>query len=119
MQLYWLPSATVDNLWPAVTGPVSWFEYLWRIAAEGRAGVRDMDTKTKKYCGKKIAETLKNILHQLHLGGKQKSKKIIGDEQVRLFIFYVYIIFFHFIICFSQVSLSFSATAPTFYFWSA
>ena len=53
-----------------------------------------MDTKTKKYCGKKIAETLKNILHQLNLGGKQNSKKIIDDKQVRLYIFYVYIIFY-------------------------
>ena len=59
--------------------------------------MRDMDTKTKKYCGKKIAETLKNILHQLHLGGKQKSKKIIGDKKVRLYIFYVYIIFYIFV----------------------
>ena len=77
-----------------------------------------MDTKATKYCGKKIAETLKNILHQLHLGGKQKSKKITGEKQVRLYIFYVYMIL-HFIIFFSQVSLSFSATAQTFYFWSA
>ena len=56
--------------------------------------MRNMDTKAKKYCGKKIAETLKNILHQLNLGGKQNSKKIIDDKQVRLYIFYVYIIFY-------------------------
>ena len=53
--------------------------------------MRNMDNKAKKYCGKKVAETLKNILHQLQLGGKQKSKKNIGDKQVRLCIFYVYI----------------------------
>ena len=45
--------------------------------------MRNMDTKVAEYCGKKIAETLKNILHQLHLGGRQ-GKKIIGEQKVTL-----------------------------------
>ena len=42
-----------------------------------------MDRKVAEYCGKKIAETLKNnILRQLHLGGKQSNRNIIGEEKV-------------------------------------
>ena len=41
-----------------------------------------MERKVAEYCGKKIAETLKNIFHQLHLGGKKSNKKTIGEEKV-------------------------------------
>ena len=78
--------------------------------------MRNMDNKAK-YCGKKVAETLKNILHQLQLGGKQSNKKTIGYKKVRLYIFYIYTTLgLPFIFRFSWASLSFSATAPTFYF---
>ena len=46
--------------------------------------VRNMERTVTKYCGKNISEILKNIIHQLHFGGKQETRNNVGEKKVML-----------------------------------
>lgn len=43
-----------------------------------------MERTVKKYFGKGLAEILKNIVHQLHFGGRIKTRNDIEEKKVIL-----------------------------------